>query len=197
MKLQNWMFTGVALLACLATKALAGPPAGQAPLAPSHALLYPSDDEPKPLLIYVVIQQPPTLRFVLCRNNPAVPRTPDQVTALLAGPGCSPDDGHIPGSSTSTAIQRVFHQTGSDRYLKLTTDILWDDGSSAGAADDMIGTTSAIFDPHQADFLTLLYTFVDHVDKATPAVSTVRATKLKAYESDVMYPVITERPIEQ
>ena len=165
----------------------------------SHAYLFPSDDYAQPLQLYVLIEQPGTIRFITCQQSGGVPipQTSADLTTLLGSSRCTPDTKPSLYAGAETHV-RIFHQKDSDRYVKLDTTLIWDvSGIHVKGADVGAYTRSVTFDNNAKDTMNILYTWQDVEDGQNPSVSTFRVTKFKKQDVVFQYPAINEKPIEQ
>jgi hypothetical protein len=185
------MKTLIFLLALSAGRAFAGD-------VPSHAYVFPSDsDNVNQVGIYVLVEQPNVINFLFCTQpNGPVPHSATELKTLI-DKYCVSDFKRrdMPGRSD---IIRLFHQKDSDRYVELDTSISYSTGNVHQKGMDILSfTRNMIFDNKTKDTLNILFTIQDTVDGQNPTNATDRATKLLAYETDIDYPAITDKPIEQ
>ena len=194
---------GVVLISVLGLQGEAVRPARAAApeLVPSHAYVYryKKGIYDSPDYTAVIVVQPHTAGRLTCYvSEENLPKTAEQLTALLRGNHCS---GPIEDISDPkfNLVHKLIHQAQGNRYIFMLSSLYIGPINREGQeyTSAAVSTSTTLFLPDHVDVLNEVETGTGYPVGLNPVIDTNRLTGLKVYDAAILHPRLEQVPIEQ
>lgn len=145
-----------------------------------------------------IVFQEGRVRTLICKRPLDIPDSPDELSAYIHSKCKSINELPFPPNWEVHRVTHVVRQSRSKRYITQFTSVVTPLGQDANfnGYSSIVSLTS-VFNDGDPSSIQLLATATMVKEDHNPELLTQRFSFLRAYETAIPYPEITERPIEQ